>query len=145
MLTYLLLALNTLVDMKLGALTMLNLLSCCWKLTFIMHSETTSLQLSVLVFADRGLQGPWYRQGPEGTNGLSCPPTLPWPGTPPGPSTLAPAMTQQSWPPAFHSPARPWAPPSWVHILAWPWSMPTPTEALGAWGWGSSLCPPGLP
>lgn len=74
MLTYLLLALNTLVDMKLGALTMLNLSSCCWKLTFIMHSETTSLQLSVLVFADRGLQGPWYRQGPEGTNGLSCPP-----------------------------------------------------------------------
>lgn len=84
---------------------MLNLLSCCWKLTFIMHSETTSLQLSVLVFADQGLQGPWYRQGPEGANGLSCPPNPAMAWDSPGLSTLAPAMTQQAWPPAFHSPA----------------------------------------
>lgn len=91
------------------------------------------LQLRILVFANQGLQGPWYCQDPEGTNGLSClPRPCHGPRASPGLSTLAPEMPQRGWSQAPQSPAQPWAPTSWVHVLAWPLSVPTLMDLLNA-------------
>lgn len=76
---------------------------------------------------------------------LGLPPTCPWPRTPrqpPGPSGLDPAVLQWGWSPASHSPAQPWALPSWAHpwanIPAEPQLVPVPREVPSTQGWS---CP----